>query len=51
MLFRTKIFDNAELCLGMNYIVQNSLVDLVEPFNWNSGFAPFSLGFKANTSI
>lgn len=45
-LFRTGISDKAEIRFGVKYIMQDSLRDLAEPFNWNSGFAPFSLGFK-----
>ncbi len=45
-LLRTGISPNAEIRFGARYIVQDSLRDLAEPFNWNSGFAPISIGFK-----
>ncbi|TAE67954.1 MAG: transporter [Bacteroidetes bacterium] len=45
-LLRTGISDKAEIRFGTKYIVQDSLTDLSEPFNWDSGFAPLSIGFK-----
>ncbi len=45
-LFRTGISKNAELRIGIRYIVQDSIQDFVPPFNQDKGFSPILIGLK-----
>jgi hypothetical protein len=44
--FRTGLSDRAEIRLGVRYVAQDSLQDVVSPFGWSQGSTPFTIGIK-----
>lgn len=46
LLFRTGISKNAEIRMGIRYIVQDSIQDFVPPFEKDKGLSPILIGLK-----